>query len=467
MTDTTAPQNFALLAMADPKRRAECAAVFALDPHCLVREVESGDEASSVLTSEAGTLREKLGFLVCDWGFPDVSGATFVQRVRTNFVDDDLALIVASSELHPEDHVLLEEIGVTAVVPIEKLADALTDAVNAANAGFSGSRARRGVRKPLEDALRGNDVVALEDALMAFRRSAEDHTLEAKELELVASALIRLKRPDDAVHLLRGALGLEGPSAEWKTAAPKNRVETMRTLGQLGKALCLANKYDEAVLVFDRLAARSPRNFSHAVGYADAALQCADFDAAKVEERVAGVLEEDPENGKANQAMFKAAAAQGDLDRAESFWEKLDPSYRADGATGFFNNRGVALVKVGKVSEALALYNGALRFMTTHLGQVYLNLGLAHLRLGDKPAADEFFRKCIANADPAWLAGKKVLQPILQENKKAAAKKAQPAPAEAAKETEGQAPAASIEATGEEQLDEGENGMDALMKGAG
>jgi Flp pilus assembly protein TadD len=188
---------------------------------------------------------------------------------------------------------------------------------------------------------------------------------------------------------------------------PPGSVETLQTLSTLGKSLCLARKYQEANVIFERLSKKSPKNFSHKTGIGEALLGQGDTEGAK--QQFQEVLSQDPTNTEAATGMGKSEIADGNTEAAKELFNSAEGPIESYALASFFNNHAVSLVRLGKVSEALTLYESALPFLNRYKGHIYFNIGMAHARLGNQDKAHQYFEEAKKQPNTDFLSRKKIL----------------------------------------------------------
>ena len=189
--------------------------------------------------------------------------------------------------------------------------------------------------------------------------------------------------------------------------------ETLASLNTLGKAYCLAGKFNNALEIYERLAKKSPKNLGHQNMMGDALLGMDDVDGAK--EKFQNVLDNDPDNKDALVGMGKAHMADGEAAKAKSFFDKINTPFESYSLASFFNNRGVALVRAGNSEEAISFYQNALQFLDRFKGYVYFNLGLAYYKMGNPSLAKQCFREALKVQDTAFIERKGVLRKLKEE----------------------------------------------------
>jgi tetratricopeptide (TPR) repeat protein len=183
-------------------------------------------------------------------------------------------------------------------------------------------------------------------------------------------------------------------------------------LSTLGKALGLVGKFEEASMIYEKLESKSPNNLGHKIMLGDALLGLDDINGA--ENKFNEVLNKDPSNTGALVGMMKTNSVNGNFDQAKSFFEKIEGNFESKSLASFFNNKGVALVKKGKVEEAILFYENALQFFDKFKAHVYFNLGMAYYRSGNISSAVSCFQAAMAQ-DSKLLEEKNILKELREK----------------------------------------------------
>jgi tetratricopeptide (TPR) repeat protein len=260
------------------------------------------------------------------------------------------------------------------------------------------------------------------DALASAAPSANDLYLEGLSL------VIRWDKDDNlerAIGLFRAAAGIDPDFAlayARLAEALRMRYAITREGNWLDEAAANAN---EALRLNPGLAP-----VQTALGQVQAAQGNTDLAFAAFER----ALKIDPNDAAANQAIAKAYEQQGRLDAAEAAFRKaitLDPDsllYRDSYANFLFRqdrfddaaeqwhgvirlapdhfgalvNLGSALSELGKLSEAIPMYERAIEIRPNYMA--YVNLGTAYARVERYPDAVTAYEKALEIHDSDWLA---------------------------------------------------------------
>lgn len=392
----------------EPQTISRLAGALLQDPCLQVAQAPSTEGALALLGDLP--LGQEPRVLVLSWQQQGMQALVFIQKLRREARFDFVDVIVSSDALASEDLLVLEELGIRRIFspnsPLSELRDQVFQLLQ-------DQESLQGVEKQLQrmrQALRLGEVAVAEN-LAALPEVDRELNGNPRFIHLLGELYIARKQFDAAAERLRA--GLKGKEGERPGSAVRVRkVETMQTLTVLGKALCLAGKYKEALVVFERLAAKSPQNFSHRVHCGDALLGVEQEEDA--ERAYNEVLAQDPTHQDALVGILKAKVVRGDLPAAQAAHSRLSGGFESYALASFFNNRGVALVRSGKTAEAIRFYENALRFLKVFAGYIYFNLGVAHLRLNQERDAEECFKKTLALADADFVARKSILKKFVR-----------------------------------------------------
>lgn len=166
-----------------------------------------------------------------------------------------------------------------------------------------------------------------------------------KYLYLHGEVLILQKKYTEAIKFFEDIL---------KDRSKINQIETLRTMSALGKAYCLAGKNNEALMIYEKLEAKSPRNLNHKIMVGEALLGLEET--YKAEAKFHEILE----NKQALTGMVKSNSIAGKYDIARSFFDQIEGEFESKSLASYFNNRGVLLIKKNNFNEAVAFYKNAL-----------------------------------------------------------------------------------------------------------
>lgn len=193
--------------------------------------------------------------------------------------------------------------------------------------------------------------------------------------------LILIKKYDECIEEMELALaGLEDDS-----------VQTSNILSCQAKALCLSERYDDALKIYEKISDRSPKNLNHKLNLSSVHLAKGNWKSTiSIIEKI---LVHDPKNNEANLMNAQAYAGIGDADSAKSFLEKIAGTIEFHSIASFFNNRGVALARIKQFAKALEFYNNALFFTKSDSNKIQYNIGLCLMKQGKLRNAPKVFSK--------------------------------------------------------------------------
>lgn len=360
-----------------------------------VKNAATPVEALEILSKEANTIK----IILFDWNMKELPGHVFSQKIKNEVNYDHIELVVCSAAFSPQDSFLMSEIDIYYTMPKVVNASEFLAKMEEVRSEFIDTKAMSAKLKELKHLINESDIKGIE-SLFANPEIEKEITNNSKYTYLGGEVRILNKKYVEAIAFLKQHL-------------EKNREnkqnENLKTLSTLGKALCLIGKFDDATMIFERLEAKSPNNLGHKIMLGDALLGLDDISGA--EGKYNEVLEKDSVNTGALVGMIKTNSVSGNFDQAKSFFEKIEGNFESKSLASFFNNRGVALVKKGKVDEAILFYENALQFFDKFKAHVYFNLGMAYYRSGNVSSAVNCFQAAMAQ-DTKLLEEKSILKEL-------------------------------------------------------
>jgi pentatricopeptide repeat protein len=181
------------------------------------------------------------------------------------------------------------------------------------------------------------------------------------------------------------------------TEAIRNRKHAAVTYNILGKALMKLNQYAAAVKCYERAQYLSPRNLERLCLMAEAYRKSGQED--KAEASLAAAQKVDASAKPVQEEIYAAAEASTEVGKIVAAAGQLQSVVKVVALT---NNRAVALVKAGRVDEALQLYQSILKMVPSPdrvlLVPVNYNIGLACARSDELDAALPYLEEVIYRA---------------------------------------------------------------------
>lgn len=359
---------------------------------------------NSATPTEALTLLEdnfeSINLIIFDWLMPEIPGYVFCQKIRADNRFNHIDLLICSSQLDEEDSFLLIEMDIHHVMPKLTNAGEYVAKIDDVRAHYKKAHSLVTKLKNLQTLLNDVEVDKCEELFRIPEIENEINT-NPRFVHLGGEVRILKKKYEEAVEFLKNFLTKN---------ASQSGAENLKSLSTLGKALCLAGKFDDALLIFQRLESKSPKNLSHKIMAGDALLGMDNVDEAQ--EKYKQVMEKDPKNKEALVGMAKASAVQGDFDQSKTFFAKIEGSFESRSLASFFNNRGVALVRKGDLNGAITFYENALQFLDKFKGHVYFNLGMAYYRMGNIVSAVHSFQAALNSKEAPQLTDKSILKEL-------------------------------------------------------
>ena len=348
-------------------------------------------------------LHPKINFIVFDWIMPEITGSVLAQKIRSDHRFNHIEMIVCSNDLDQEDLFLMVELDIHNVMTKSNNVGEYVGKINEAKDKYLNSFSLVSKLKDLQTLL---DDVQIEkcDELARIPEIEKEISSNPRYVHLGGEVRIFKKQYDEAIGFLKDFL-------------TKNKhqfgSENLKSLSTLGKAMCLSGKYDEALSIFYLLESKSPKNLSHKIMAGDALLELDNLEEA--EGKYKEVLEADPDHKKAMIGMVKTSAVGGDMDTAKTFFSKIEGGFESRYLAGFFNNRGVAMVRKGDIQGAIVFYENSIQFLDKGKGLVYFNLGMAYIRLGNLSEAVRSFQAAINSKEAPLLKDKTILKELKEK----------------------------------------------------
>lgn len=305
------------------------------------------------------------GILLTEWKMPQVTGLQLLQRLRSAGHHETM-LVVTSSLVSKAELPVLKEMTVCALLPkpytLRDLSSCMTwlgsEMDDPSDARMLGTKVRATIRSgKLDEAKRHIDALIV--------KSGADN---AVVLELCAELSMAHGFADEAKRLSMESLRKQGNS--------------VTALSVLAKALLQLGQTGEALKVMERAHQLSPTNVERVCAIAEANDDLGNGEAAQ--KALAAAKGLDAGSQTVNGAAMNIALAHGDLESARTAMNSLIP---IEVSVRYLNNKAVAMVRGGKLNEAIQLYENALSLIpekeASVLGSVRLNLALAQMRIHD------------------------------------------------------------------------------------
>jgi tetratricopeptide (TPR) repeat protein len=386
-----------LIIEGDRELRAFYNGVFAKAGGYVVRTAATGAEGLEILKRANP---DDISIVILDWTLHDMSGFVVAQKIRRETRYDAIDILICSTAITAEDTFLMAELDIRHSLPKRGGAGPLLEKINEIRAEQNAVLQLLPRIRNLQHLLREGNIEECEKMLHESDIMNEI-TNNSRFVYCVGELFILKKEFESATTVLQDY---------FRRNVPCEKTETLKTLTTLGKALCFLNRFDEALIIFERLAAKSPKNLNHKVFCGDALLGLGDVDGAK--DMFGQVLENDELNQDALVGMGKAYMIAGDEIGAKSFFEKIEGNFESQALASFFNNRAVSLARSGKALESIQFYESALQFLDKFKSHVQFNLGMAYLRIGQVKEASHHFKQVLEAGDAEFIARKTILRKI-------------------------------------------------------
>lgn len=331
-----------------------------------------------------------------------VGASLLIQKFRLDSNTDHIDILVCSDEVGREDQILLNEFDIRYVTRKSISTNELISKIEEILRDQKTMVPIRRTMKELSHAVLSNDIDSIEKLLDDAQ--IEKILGEDPDYFHLNGEIHILKREfEKAIQMLSEFLRERGESGQ---------TNTFRSLATLGKALCLAGRFDEALIIFERLSMQSPKNLSHKTLAGDSLLGQGKVDEAR--DKYKEVLDLDPSNSEAMVGMGKAALAEGGTDEALSIFKSIRGDIDSYSLASYFNNAAVSLTKSGRHEAAIDLYSQAIPLFKKYRWVIVFNMAMTHIRRGDFDTACEMFEDVI-EAQPD-LAEKKIILREFKDN---------------------------------------------------
>ncbi|APJ04426.1 tetratricopeptide repeat protein [Silvanigrella aquatica] len=340
----------------------------------------SAEDAYEVLSKVHKTIH----FILFNWTLPIIPGYIFSQQIKNQSEYDHIELVAYSREFTNEDLFLISEIEINYTIS-EIITGKITKKMEEIRNDYN-------ITSPILRKIQRLKHCILEENLKMCEEILHDEKIKQKIANnhkffyLKGEVMILQKRYNEAIDFFQRRL---------RKNSKEKEIEVLRNMSTMGKAYCLAGRFKESLLIFKKLEQKSPRNLKHKVNTGEALLGLDKINAA--EKKFNSVLEKNDTNQNAIHGMVKAKSILGHENEAMDYYKKLDGSFESRSIISYYNNKGVSLVRNGKLDEAIKFYKIALNFFEAFKGEIYFNLGMAYFRGKDIENAADCFKHALAS----------------------------------------------------------------------
>ncbi|WP_397599638.1 tetratricopeptide repeat protein [Silvanigrella sp.] len=346
---------------------------------------------------------EKIDFILFNWNSIEIPGSTFSQNIRKIYNYDHIELIAISQNLTPDDTFLIAELDIHYTLPkvinradlIKKLEEVRKDYHFTKPELQKINELKHFIN--LENLEKCEEIVKDEKVLYKIKNNH-------KFLYLKGELLILRRQYEEAIQFFNSML---------KDKSKLNTFETLKTMNTLGKAYCLAGKNKEALMIFEKLEAKSPKNLNHKVMVGEALLGL--DKTYEAETKFHEVLEKNKKDKSALTGLIKSKSISGKYEEAKLFYHQIEGDFESKSLASYFNNRGVVLVKSDKFDEAISFYKNALYFFKKYKDHINFNLGMAYYRSNRIEEAVDYFQEVLKSDDFESFADKTLLKLLKEE----------------------------------------------------
>lgn len=185
---------------------------------------------------------------------------------------------------------------------------------------------------------------------------------------------------------------------QWLKRAITKNPSYLRAVRMLADVYVYAGRYDDAMVLFERLKANNPRNFHRLTKMGHCYLAMGDFH--KAEKLLSDALGIDEFYDDAREELGKVKCVLGDFQGAKVL---LSQSKNSKGLANFLNQMGIRLVEQRRFEESIEHYKKA-QFVLPGNDQghlLFFNIGLAYAKWGKLSEAARYIRLALAR-DPCY-----------------------------------------------------------------
>lgn len=343
-------------------------------------EASSFSNADEAIEYISNSNCDDFGLVVQEWRLPKVPGYLLIQKLRAAGLKD-ASIFVHSSLVRDDDKPLLIEFGATDVIAKP----------------FSKQSFVRRLAQAVQRDRDGNDAVAVEAKVRRFLEAGK--LADAERVYDAAKAKGVLSAPLDALCAAGIAFAKNDfvAAVRLATASIKARSHATVAYNLLGKALMAIKQYEAAAKCYERANTLSPKNLERLCLLAEAYRESGDED--KADATLAEARKIDSNSDKVQKETFEAALKTEDVGKIVAAAAHLTSQ---DQVIALTNNRAVALVKSGKIEDAMKLYQSILGMLPApdkmKLVPVNYNIALACVRNGALDPSLPHLEAAICNA---------------------------------------------------------------------
>jgi len=332
--------------------------------------VSNGNDVSNLLAN----LKPKV--FIQDWNALDDSQSRQLATRLSKLAEYvDVCRIVLVEAITPQSLSMANDISLARLVSVATPAPMLLNTVNMAVASHA---AHAKLHQVIADIRSGQKV---------YEQKEIDSLVETAFTEWPNDADVRIEHAN--LQIRKGDLTAARKVGEEILAQNPTNV---RAMNLVARTLMKDGKFDEALNVLHQADALSPSNPGRLALIGDAFFGKGDIGAAVAAYEEA--MKQDPDNAAAAEGLGILRLSEGDADAALALFSG---SLSEEEAVGFFNNAGVAAAKVGKLEEAIRLYETALAALKTAKNRpsILYNLALAHRRTGNINEAIKAIKRAV------------------------------------------------------------------------
>ena len=346
----------------------------------------------------------ELCLIIINWDSDIINAPLLIQKTKIYPDNNYIEVLIYSSEISEEDSFLLKEIdinySITGGITPKKLIDKVTEIKKEYLSNFETIKSVH----EFDLALINSDIDACLKILDKNTQLKNVITTIPKYAHYMGEFYLLKKESKKAISYLKQLLDENKAISE----NASNPTETVKILATLGKAYCLNNEYETAIMIFNRLASKSPKNLNYKINQGEILLNMNRTDEAK--EKFKDALAIDENNKDALIGMGKVEILSNNIGSAKSFFARIKGNFESRTLASFFNNRAVALARKGNPQDAIEFYQNAVPLFQEYQGTIYFNLGSAYYRLGQYKNAMDCFEKALSSKQKDMFLSKTIIE---------------------------------------------------------
>jgi tetratricopeptide (TPR) repeat protein len=299
--------------------------------------------------------------VISEWQLPDIPGPIFLYKLR-NRLDLHVPIIIINSKITERDSLWIKELGVSSLVSKPVVEKELFQSV----------------MWTMQQSKGPTDILSLKIKIKILSKKQDKELPRYRQLYMNHPMLIESDRILMEAQLAYDA-GCYLHAKKYALDAVRESGDPREALEILSKSLMKLREFDAALRCLENVNVLSPYNVSYLCEIAECHLE--NGDDQKFDDFLVKAKDLDPDAQVVLETEAKGAMKKGHTDTAKILMQSLK-SFKE--VLAFMNNRAVALIQVGNITEGLELYQKALASIPDGQPEVRsllsYNLGLGYAR---------------------------------------------------------------------------------------